>query len=338
MDPLIVDSYKKNNQNNIPTQKNTEYQKTKETSSAIKHVVVPIQTRRPIKGSISKEMGIYTEFKTTDWFNEHFESIYIKTCEDVFTKAEYKMSILYGIASIYNQSIGSQKIIIPNNIETYFEIYTREVASKFIQFFLPKVSEDSIKKIIPDIYLGFISLMYVLEHCFHHRPLIEQASYSCPPPILQFLKKNIPKFETTKGIPLDRFENYTSPWANTIEDEEYVKKTCDEFEELIDDDLEVAKMVTFLVLFSPLQANLGLEESKELKQNQSKLTMIIYNHFLSKPDYDNMKALDRLNKLCHIIERLKKCGEILKTKNISPSGLDFQSDPHDLSSIQLYQM
>ena len=97
-------------------------------------------------------------------------------------------------------------------------------------------------------------------------------------------------------------------------------------------------MMTLLVLFSPLQVNLSPEESLELKQYQSKLTMVIYNHLMSKPDYDNMKALDRLSKLGQIIHRLRKCGEIMETKHLSPFGLDFQIDPQNLGSIELYQM
>ena len=75
-------------------------------------------------------------------------------------------------------------------------------------------------------------------------------------------RKIFPHIETLKAIPLDRYESLISPWAKTIEDEEYVFDTYDildcitymntdcllyflYIDDLIDDDPEVAKMLTF---------------------------------------------------------------------------------------------
>ena len=58
-------------------------------------------------------------------------------------------------------------------------------------------------------------------------------------------RKIFPHIETLKAIPLDRYESLISPWAKTIEDEEYVFDTYDILDDLIDDDPEVAKMLTF---------------------------------------------------------------------------------------------
>ena len=92
-----------------------------------------------------------------------------------------------------------------------------------------------------------MGLLEGLEHCFCHRSLLEQVSfcYQIPPYNVQYLKENVPHIETLKAIPLDRYESLISPWAKTIEDEEYVFDTYDILDDLIDDDPEVAKMLTF---------------------------------------------------------------------------------------------
>ena len=78
----------------------------------------------------------------------------------------------------------------------------------------------------------------------------------------------------------------------------------------------MSKMLIFFVIFSATNTTLREEENLELKQMQSKLTMIIYNHLLSKQSFDNVSALDRLSKFGHIIERLRRCGEIIITRNL----------------------
>eukprot|EP00092_Neocalanus_flemingeri_P025314 GFUD01027449.1.p1 GENE.GFUD01027449.1~~GFUD01027449.1.p1 ORF type:complete len:347 (-),score=78.14 GFUD01027449.1:67-1065(-) len=332
MDPLLVDSLKKCAGNNIQLNTDDNINRVSPESVSV------IKARCSKTVSIPQEIGVYVGSSTTDWFKCHFNSIYDKTCEDSFLKADYRYPS--AMVAIFNKSNTDQKIAISNHEANKYEISICDTAFQFIRFFLQTVSEDSIQKCIPKIKLGFFGLIGGLEQCFRHRPLLEQVSnsYQWPSAFEEYLKENVPQIELLKGIPLDNYEAYTSPWANTIEDEEYVQNTYDKLEELIDDDPEVAKLITFLVLFSPQQVNLSPEESGELKQYQSKLTMILYNHLLSKPGCDNMTALEKLSKLGSIIQRLRISGEILKTKNISSLGLDFPSDAQDLDSIELCQL
>ena len=109
-------------------------------------------------------------------------------------------------------------------------------------------------------------------------------------------------------------------------------------QELIEYDQAMSRMLIFFVIFSPTNTTLREEENLELKQIQSKLTMIIYNHLLSKPSYDNVSGLDRLSKFGHIIEKLRKCGEIIITRILLLPEMDNESDSTELNDIEVFPM
>ena len=66
-------------------------------------------------------------------------------------------------------------------------------------------------------------------------------------------------------------------------------------------DKEVGRLLALLVMFSPIGENLRVEESLCLKQYQSQLTIILYNHILSSGTTDNMKATKRVSDIISII-------------------------------------
>ena len=291
------------------------------------------------KESISNEIGIFSVSTISAWFKDHIQKMYEKTCEETFMKTEYN-SIMFGLDFIQKQSMANQKIVVSSQSEVRYANYISEIGFHFLKLFLPNFQEICINQLNKENQMVIISLFGGLEHCFRNRSLLFQAlnSYLCPPTVLESLKMKFPYAETMKGIPIEEYEMFTSPWANTLEDEEYVKQTYDYLEELIEDDQEVSKMLTFLVFFSPLTDNLSQEASVVLKQFQSKLTMVIYNYLMSKPGSDNLRVLDKLTKFVQIIHRLRKCGKILKSRKISPLGLEFELDPLDLNAIELCQL
>ena len=274
----------------------------------------------------------------TDRFKEDLRRILEKTCEDTFMKTEFYDNLSYGLVSIHNQSKNRKKIIITEKFYKLYENYVCEIGSSFLSFFLRKFSENSLRNLMAEMSFKIVGLMEGLEHCFSGVSLLEQVSnsYLCPQSVIEYLKENVFQFETLKGIDPLAYDAYTSPWANSLADEEYVEQTYHLLKELIEDDQAISKMLIFFVIFSPTNVTLSTEENLELKQIQSKLTMIIYNHLLSKPSYDNVSALDRLSKFGHIIERLRKCGEIIITRSLLLPGLDSESDSTELKDIEVF--
>ena len=334
MNPMLVDSWKKSSEKTFQC---NDVDKNRSRNTLGKHESYPIKHRCPQNFFTTKELGVCVGSSSTDGFIKEFKTVYENTCQDIFLKGEYLDVLIHGMASIHNQSVVSKNIVVSAKVGQSWETYFQDVAFSFMTSFLKKFSLNSIRNLTPDMFLKFFGLGLGLEHSFRHHSLLEQVSnsYQCPAEIFLLLKEKVPKIETLKGIPIESYDIMISPWATSKEDEEYFKETLDRFEELIDYDPIVAKLMTFLVIFSPQQEGISHEESVELKQYQSKLTMIIYNHLLSKPGFDNTKALDRLSKFGFIIQKLRKCAEIFKTRMISPCGLDFQCDPQDLNSIDM---
>ena len=62
-----------------------------------------------------------------------------------------------------------------------------------------------------------------------------------------------------------------------------------------------------LAMVSPIGVALSAEESLRLKQFQSQLTIILYNHILNNGTTDNMVATKRVSDLISIINDLNRC-------------------------------
>ena len=60
-------------------------------------------------------------------------------------------------------------------------------------------------------------------------------------------------------------------------------------------------------MVSPIGVALSAEESLRLKQFQSQLTIILYNHILNHGTTDNMVATKRVSDLISIINDLNRC-------------------------------
>ena len=75
--------------------------------------------------------------------------------------------------------------------------------------------------------------------------------------------------------------------------------------ELVSGDVEIAKLLVLLALFSPVGIILGKEEASCLKQFQGKITIMIYSHLLDKETFDNVTALESVSKLEKVMENMK---------------------------------
>ena len=63
-------------------------------------------------------------------------------------------------------------------------------------------------------------------------------------------------------------------------------------------------------VFSNIYIEISSEEIAHLKQFQSKIGMMFYNHVLGKEGMDNVRALEWVGKIGRIIHYLHKCGQI----------------------------
>ena len=135
-----------------------------------------------------------------------------------------------------------------------------------------------------------------------------------------------------KSHPLAEYTCMKSPWASSIEVEDFVENTYDVLSRLIKGDPELGKMLGLLALFSPVQVALENEQKCSLKQFQSKISMVIYNHILGKETVDNSSAFERITRLVNILKNLNKCGEIFHDGIIY---LDVEDEMDDIENIEV---
>ena len=153
--------------------------------------------------------------------------------------------------------------------------------------------------------------------------------YHLSPAMLDFYKETIPDFELIKSLPKEEMK---SPWASSIEDEDFVESTYHVLCRLIKGDPEVGKMLGLLALFSPVGVALDKEQNCSLKKFQSKISIAIYNHILGQETVDNSSAFERVTRLVNVMQNLHKCGEIFHDGVIY---LNVEDEIDDIENIEV---
>ena len=195
--------------------------------------------------------------------------------------------------SFYEQARINKRIIeFPSDYEDTLKILLDSIALSFLTHFLPEFSADSLQRIAESSSLTLLGICPGLESCFVHESILDQFkhSYLASPAFLDFWRKSFPGIENLKAVPIEAYETFKSPWAPNIEHEEFVEDNFDILVDLVSGDEEVAKLLNLLALFSPVRISLSKEEIFCLKQFQSKISIMIYNHLLNKEVFDNVAA------------------------------------------------
>ena len=243
-----------------------------------------------------------------------FEKSFIEQARKYYKKIDVSWEYLERIKNIYDSII-----------------------EEFIRVCLPNFATDSLQRIVSNTSTTISALSLGLEQCFCNKSVLYQfdCSYHFSPALLDFWKKTFPDIEQIRAVPMDAYAMMTSPWASSIDYEEFVSETFNLLRELISGDQEVGFLLTLLALFSPVNVHLCKEEMFCMKQFQSKITTMIYNHFLSQESFDNVRALGRVTQLVKIIEKIHKCGEILQEGIIYH---DAEDNIEDIETIEIVEL
>merc|ERR1719483_422035 len=146
--------------------------------------------------------------------------------------------------------------------------------------------------------------------CFSSKSMFDEFEKICQfsPALLDFYEETFPDLKEIKSFQWQ--DCYKSPWASSIEDEDFVDNTYHVLSGLINSDPELGNMLRILSLFSPIGVALDEDQKCCLKQFQSKISIVIYNHILGQEIADNSSAFERVTRLVNIFGNLHKCGEI----------------------------
>ena len=81
---------------------------------------------------------------------------------------------------------------------------------------------------------------------------------------------------------IQSYDICSSPYAQRFEDEQFIDDIRQKFSQLLTGDLEYGKLIYLLALVSPVKLDLEPQEVDLLKQFQQKISIMIYNHLMSK--------------------------------------------------------
>lgn len=222
----------------------------------------------------------------------------------------------------------------------YYENLKRivyQIVKKFlIKHVGTNLKKDNLQLLCEKSFRAMFSLFQALESCFKHKNILEQFyhSYHFPIEVLNFFKAKFPYTEQLPPYKAEDFEVMTAPVTPNQEDDIFLGSTYGQIFELIAGDKELGRIYAMLVMFSPSGVTLTNEESMILKQFQSQVSIIMFNHILSKEKETIVTASKKSSDLVSIVKDLYRCGYILT--NMLFISNDNNSD--DIDNISVTQI
>ena len=328
MNPLLVDSCK-----NITIELKDEDENRTEASTSTKSPDIKVH-----KSTKIEVINYFTDEKDMkNDFLQSYENVYNEILLD--PEGLYITKQLALEEDIFTQmSERRTKIKLQSDYWKNLKIIVLQIAQKYLSFYINGIKAKTISRICQKSSQTLFSLFAALETCYTSKNILEQFynSYHFPQKVIQFFKEKFPYLEDLKPYKPDDFEIMTSPFTPNHEDEVFLGKTFTCLGGLIRGDTEVGRLLAMLVMFSSDGADLTQEESMMMKQYQSKITIILYNHILSDRNTDNMMAVARVSKLISIIPDISKCGDILFNDLISANASNDVEDSIDSINISTF--
>jgi len=291
---------------------------------------------KSIPTSLTQDTQVWT-LLSNDELKIYLDKTYEESNECIFEDLPktFLKELIEMDESIVKQIQAKRKVVLPYS---YVKMYVKNVLLKvvptFLKMILRNTPNESISYLASDITMSYIGLVSGLENCFRHGTLYEQAinSYPSPKSLLKMRYKLVSQMKVTPAIPLESYEMQTSPWTESVEDEQFVAETHKQVEDLIKDDTTVSRLFTYLVLCSSTDKQ-SPNEGEELIQIQKKISSILYNHMIKIPGYNEETARTRLSEFVNLVDRLHFCGPIYQSKLLINLTIDSSDDVQDLSKI-----
>jgi len=104
---------------------------------------------------------------------------------------------------------------------------------------------------------------------------------------------------------------FKSPWARSLEEEDFYEKTIELIQQYVDGDLKLTQLFYTIILFSPPEGA-SLADAAQLKKIQADLTRLLYRYLASR--MERAEAAEQAHSLMGIVDKLFRCGEILKQR------------------------
>ena len=185
------------------------------------------------------------------------------------------------------QQMREEKFLIstPSDaVSRHFE-FSQCAIKEFLKVFLPQLTADTLDLIVGNVSLTVMGISCCAFRCFASRTLLEQyqnCSIIALDSIWSHYKQVFPDIENLKPVPIESYDICSSPYAQRFEDEEFIDAISEKFSNLLKGDHELGKIIYLLALVSPVGLDLASEEVALLKEFQQKISIMVYNHLMSK--------------------------------------------------------
>ena len=185
------------------------------------------------------------------------------------------------------QQIREEKFLIstPSDAVSRMFEFSQCAIKEFLKVFIPQLSAASVDLIAGNVSLTVMGISCCAFRSFTNRTLLEQyqnSSIIALDPIWSHYKEVFPDIEHLKPVPIESFDICSSPYARRFEDEEFFDAISQKFSSLLEGDLELGKIILLLALVSPVGLELDSEDVALLKEFQQKISIMVYNHLMSK--------------------------------------------------------
>lgn len=119
--------------------------------------------------------------------------------------------------------------------------------------------------------------------------------------------------EQLGGLGFEDYSMFTSPWAQTFEDEQFFTYTTTTIGKLIGSDLKLC-VLYFMLLLSSQPRDSPFVENSQLKHLQLDLGLLLYRYLTTKMGQD--EAAKQAHNLIGLLASLHECGDILLNRRI----------------------
>jgi len=213
------------------------------------------------------------------------------------------------------QQIREEKFLIstPSDAVSQMFEFSQAAIREFLRVFLPQLSAATLDLIAGNVSLTVMGISCCAFRSFNSRTLLEQYQNSSIIPldnIWSHYKQVFPDIEHLKPVPIKSFDICSSPYAQRFEDEQFFDAISEKFSNLLKGDLELGRIILLLALVSPVGLDLASEEVVLLKEFQQKISIMVYNHLMSKEELDNILVLQKMYQFVSLMENLNRCGAI----------------------------
>jgi len=283
-----------------------------------KLVAYPVNQLEEIKSNLKIKMNPTKQYQLElddPLFKQNSFQILMQSISEVFFSS-YLEQFMEIDGAIISQARGNRPVITikPKAIDVgyNFLVTVMYMANKT---FFPSFSNEELQSLSKSATRTMLGFSHCILDYFPAANLLEQRQKCTrifPDKVLSLYKERFPDVESLDPVPFENFDIGITPYAKSYDDEKFIENTIDKFKQILCHDEELCELFLLLAIFSPVNVDLCVEGLRLVSHYQQKVSIMIYSHFMSRRNYDNVMSLDTMARIAACIGDLNRIGFILQ--------------------------